>query len=92
MYPYKVRKMTKIRNQYNHIPHLTQDTTCPLPSFGGGGVALIDMEFKDQHKVIQHLCEGQTKIQGAKQLYSQYTYILILRIIKISELCQDVKT
>ena len=26
-YPYtKVRKKAKIRNQYNHVPHLTQDT------------------------------------------------------------------
>ena len=24
---YKVRKVAKIRNQYNQVPHLTQDTT-----------------------------------------------------------------
>ena len=25
---YKVRKVAKIRNRYNQVPHLTQDTTC----------------------------------------------------------------
>ena len=30
--PFKVRKTTKIRNHYNQVPHLAQDTTC-LASF-----------------------------------------------------------
>ena len=45
----------------------------PPPPFVWGDITR-NMEFKDQHEVIKHSYEGQTKIQGAKQLYSDCFY------------------